>query len=68
MFRSPPVKSNPPRQTRQRTVARPARRPKSYPDVEARGTLTTGADRLADLFAGVAVLEIARGDDDLAWY
>jgi hypothetical protein len=44
------------------------RRPKSYPDVETRGTLTTGADRLADLFAGAAVLEIARGDDDVTWY
>jgi hypothetical protein len=41
---------------------------KQYPDVQARGTLSCGADRIGDLFRGIAVLEISRGDDDLAWY
>jgi hypothetical protein len=41
---------------------------KAHPDVEARGTLFCGTDRLGDLFAGCAILTIARGDDDRADY
>jgi hypothetical protein len=41
---------------------------KVYPDIEARGQLSCGTDRIGDLFRGVAVLEISRGDDDLSWY
>jgi hypothetical protein len=45
---------------------RTVRKPREYqqlPDVQATGTLTTGTDRLADLFAGAAVLAVTKGDD-----
>jgi hypothetical protein len=55
-----------PSSTTARRKPRCSRQPRPvtcFPDVLACGTLTTGTDRLHDLFTGAAVLAVTTGDD-----